>query len=939
MVNKKLLNFIGNANNIVVPFSYHNYYSNNGTNKRILNELVKDSTVNFENLLFYREEDKLIFVDGMERFTTVYLLLCALSSKLYENNQIEEYSYILNNYILSEENNKVLNLRDNDDNDLKMIVDALCKDGYLSEYETNSSPILRTYSYFIEVLDNRRSSRSTQHYNINNTYSNLSKIKCEIGYVSSQDVHKKFNQLNEQSLINKYMCNVLIKNYFLDNLYHEHIPDFKIKWSELEDNFSKYPYANIRKNKYFDYFLKIYFNVKLDFTPNYNELYQVFLEYSDNKNLKDIYEDIYKYSTYYNDMFHRTLEDEKLNTCFNNITKCCFTHRLDNTKLPDGNTLYSNEKMQVFLLKVYDDYQKSILSKEELIFITKIIENYVVRRDLCDITSDNLNNIFIQLYNDINKKEYVNSFINEIISLQKEYIFPNDDKLRGELLTHDFYKEKDINKYILDELENSLHYTPKDNLDEYQIEHIMPRTLSKSWYEELGDDADKINSEYVNTIGNLTLLKKSANIALSNKSFHDKVNNEDIGYKYSDIKLSDDVIKAEKWNENAIKKRSARLTEQIIKLWYYPNMNKQVDVKVEDTIPEEFDYNNQLLNDLDKRILSLDKDIQRYNTNDYTEYKLEGYSLLYLHQKDGFIECRLNINKEEIIQPEIIGKHYNYNDKVKCFVNDNTDIDYTISLIEQIIPLVHQNNVADENIINDFEYQIDYYPFNDDIKQLFTQLQSEINNLDTQITQNNNKYYISFKINNHKIVDVYPYQDYLDLNIKLPTEYLNEEELNSINFYDYYEKTINVFYEDKKQTSMIIKLVKKAYKYINGNKKVKTHTDKQKYSLEYLGMKKGTLTRELIDELNKEIKKTYTNLIQKNTSAYVAYKKDRKNLIYIYNEKSYLKINIAVKPDKIPDKLKIRGKYDEERDFIAYVDELEDIENTMRIIEKAYEIF
>jgi len=484
-------------------------------------------------------------------------------------------------------------------------------------------------------------------------------------------------------------------------------------------------------------------------------------------------------------------------------------------------------------------------------------------------------------------------------------------------------------------LENSYRYTPKDDFDDYQIEHIMPKKLNDSWKKDLGQNADQIHNDYVNTIGNLTLLPRSANISLSNNSFHEKVNKKDMGYKYSDIKLSEDVISQQKWDEMTIKKRSAKLTEQIIKLWSYPDKNNNIEIEVEDTTTEEFNYDNKLLTDLDKKILSLDENIERINTNDYTEYSLNDYSLLYLHQKDEFIECRLNINKKDIINPEIMGKYYIYKENIRCYLHDKTDINYTINLIKQVIQYANTNNTEYEIIINDFKYPMEYYKLNKKTNKLFKNLQKQIQNINKEIIQNNNKYYIAFKLNNRTLLDVYPNEEYLELNIKLPTKYLTKEEIKNTNDNDY-EKTTNIYYENKKQTEIIKEIINKAYQYLTGKLTIKT--EQQKYSLAYLGLKKGTITRELFDKLDENIKQN-ENLTQKNTSAYVAYKKDGRNLFYIYNEKDYLRIIIVVKPNKIPDELKIRGKYDEDIDFIAYVDELDDIDNTMKIIQKAYELF
>lgn len=45
----------------------------------------------------------------------------------------------------------------------------------------------------------------------------------------------------------------------------------------------------------------------------------------------------------------------------------------------------------------------------------------------------------------------------------------------------------------------------------------MPQTLNQAWKDELGPDYEAVHQEYVNTIGNLTLIRH--NQELGNKPF------------------------------------------------------------------------------------------------------------------------------------------------------------------------------------------------------------------------------------------------------------------------------------------------------------------------------------------------------------------------------------------------------------------------------------
>src|SRR5690606_34123568 len=97
------------------------------------------------------------------------------------------------------------------------------------------------------------------------------------------------------------------------------------------------------------------------------------------------------------------------------------------------------------------------------------------------------------------------------------------------------------------------------------IEHIMPQTLTSAWRDALGPDADKIQAQYVHTLGNLTIVNQSWNSVLSNSAFADKrpklSNNA--------LRLNRDYVSYEiaEWNAETIRVRTEWLLNEIIMLW------------------------------------------------------------------------------------------------------------------------------------------------------------------------------------------------------------------------------------------------------------------------------------------------------------------------------------------------------------------------------------
>ena len=101
--------------------------------------------------------------------------------------------------------------------------------------------------------------------------------------------------------------------------------------------------------------------------------------------------------------------------------------------------------------------------------------------------------------------------------------------------------------------------------DKATIEHIMPQNLNNEWRKHLGAAADAIHRDYLNTIGNLTLVTQGKNSEASDGRFGDKreilathallLNRE---YFSNDIS---------RWDADAIKARTEWLTGLILDVW------------------------------------------------------------------------------------------------------------------------------------------------------------------------------------------------------------------------------------------------------------------------------------------------------------------------------------------------------------------------------------
>lgn len=95
------------------------------------------------------------------------------------------------------------------------------------------------------------------------------------------------------------------------------------------------------------------------------------------------------------------------------------------------------------------------------------------------------------------------------------------------------------------------------------IEHIFPQNPSPQWKNDIGiDDFNYIKTNYIDTIANLTLT--GSNAQLSNKTFQEKRDMAQFGYKESRLWLNKQLAKADKWDKKEVEKRFEAIAERFL---------------------------------------------------------------------------------------------------------------------------------------------------------------------------------------------------------------------------------------------------------------------------------------------------------------------------------------------------------------------------------------
>ena len=373
-------------------------------------------------------------------------------------------------------------------------------------------------------------------------------------------------------------------------------------------------------------FVRDYLSIKQQITPTISNVYWAFKEYAENVKLpiESLLEDLRRYARLF----------EKLLTCKSG---------LGNKKLDD--CLYRMMRLEIvvtrpFLMEVLRLNQDGKLGVEDVLQVFLITENYLFRRNICDVPTNALNKIFLNLNREILRYDntaegYVDKFIYALLSKKESGRFPDDEEFTTALATKQVYLMRGKYKaYLFERLENFGTIETKDvyiHLDNnvYTIEHIMPQHLSPAWTESLGSNAAEIHSVWVHRLANLTLTGYNPN--LSNKPFVEKRDAEEGGYKASGLKMNQRLSGKDTWGLPELEERNAELMTLAKKIWAYPKT---------EFVPAEREFDSCSLDDENAELTG--RDIVKYSYQNMEQpvtswADMFEHVVKFLHQKDKSI--------------------------------------------------------------------------------------------------------------------------------------------------------------------------------------------------------------------------------------------------------------------------------------------------------------
>lgn len=573
----KLVSYMqGSDKRFIIPVYQRNYDWKLENCKQLYDDLVKIIVKDRKSHFFGSivsvhsdgEYNEFLVIDGQQRLTTISLLMLAMYNVMKKGIVTPEQTnlpekiyktYLIDEWQEDETRIKLKPVKNDNNAFSKLFSDS---DEYI--YESN---LTINYEYFYTRIQK-------EEITIDELYTALTRLEI-INITLNQDDNPQliFESLNSTGLA--LSEGDKIRNFILMGLPSKEQNEFYDKyWNKIE----------VCTSYEVSLFVRDYLSVKLQAIPSMSKIYITFKTYVEDSELEaeELLKDLYAYAKWYEVLLKGKTPDKELNACIYRL------NRLETTIT------------RPFFLEVLRLREDGKLNYESVRSIFIYTENYLFRRNICDLPTNALNKIFLLLHREIiryegNDEDYAEKFKYALLAKTEHGRFPRDDEFADRLSKRLIYQMNSKNKiYIFERLENFGTIEDKDvyrHCDEgtYSIEHVMPQHLTPAWVSELGSDYEEIHELWLHRLANLTLT--GYNSKYSNNAFLEK-RDMDNGFKQSGLRMNTWIANQEQWTVVELEARDTELTQKALKIWSTPNSSyvpaeKQYDFY---TLEDDFEF-------------------------------------------------------------------------------------------------------------------------------------------------------------------------------------------------------------------------------------------------------------------------------------------------------------------------------------------------------------
>lgn len=480
----------------------------------------------------FGQTNELVLIDGQQRITTTMLFLCAVRD-ISDDDSLKKFindKYLKNANARDEDNEYKIKLKQVE-TDWSVYVHLILQNALTDKEKTTI--IYKNYRYFISRLTQFEQNGKDAARLIDLGLNKFSVISIELEpdrneWENPQEVFESMNSLGKPLSLAD-----LVRNYLLLGLNGKTQETlYKKYWLHIEQTLPG------QVSNYIRDFMQWHYKTsyKKATEANYKELYRIFKEIFSGLGAETVMKKLSNCASLYASLLpdgktgHPSIDYELKDIQFLRVT-----------------TAYS------FLLALLDAWKGEAFSDDDIAAILHVFKIYIIRRRILGLTQAE-NKAFPLYVNYLDQLENApdkGKAMLDILAHQENRLrLPNDIELGRYLETANFYNLQSC-RFILSLIEEKLTKNrPGD--EKIQIEHIMPQTLNQAWKDELGPDYETVHQEYVNTIGNLTLIRH--NQELGNKSFSLK---KEVYENNAGLQIArTDITNRKKWNKASITNRA-----------------------------------------------------------------------------------------------------------------------------------------------------------------------------------------------------------------------------------------------------------------------------------------------------------------------------------------------------------------------------------------------
>ena len=500
-----------------------------------LDQECRDKLEHFFGTLVVKNEPvgiagtRTIIIDGQQRVTTGLILLMAVRDLISdpESQKLITDTYLVNPSSTFEDKIKLKQVTKDWDAYRALVLGHPMIPGAVTEAYKTFRRLLSDYCAGDERV-------SLKHFILALGRVNVAVIILDERAYKGEDPQIIFETLN--SLGRPLTFSDLIRNFILLNMSSQKQTEAyeKVWYPKIEEPLGESTSSFLR-----DYLqLKLATSLKSISDSNTKELYQQFKDYatdnweSRDELMTDIVDNIDCYRFIIDPDFTGSVStDPRVKELTRNIFQDIGT-----------------EAFKPLVLGLLHHHCHSGHNEARLLSLLTDIRTYLIRRRVLKLTKAE-NKAIPRLCKRIEEIYSGNISLIDLLSSQMYQLrMPNDIEIRSTLESLNFYKELTrYAKLILGKIEEHRTKVSVDFRDpKITIEHIMPQTITDSWREELGEEADEIHARYLHNIGNLILTE--FNVEMSNTSFENKKKRlED-----SSLIYRKDIISKKRWTLESI---------------------------------------------------------------------------------------------------------------------------------------------------------------------------------------------------------------------------------------------------------------------------------------------------------------------------------------------------------------------------------------------------